>query len=59
MKRIYELSVEISDHQGDRRYLVTLSDKQRGVILSHLASRLNVCMTAVTGRVIADDGGGE
>jgi len=54
MMRTYELVVETSDHPTGHPYFVTLRDA-RGVIMAHRASSLEVCMEAVTGRVISND----
>ena len=52
MKRTYQLIVEISGHPAEHPYLVTLPDEERGVIMEHRASNLQVCMTAVTERLM-------
>ncbi len=60
MKRTYKLIVDTSEHpDGTSRYLVTLSDEKRGVIVEHGASSLKVCIAAVTGRLLSDDAGAE
>ena len=47
----YELVVETSEQSTEHPYLVTLSDRQRDVIVADRAATLEVCMTAVTGRL--------
>jgi hypothetical protein len=42
MNRTCHLIVKTSDHPAERPYLVTLSDKERGVIVEHRASNLQV-----------------
>jgi hypothetical protein len=58
MKRTYKVVVERFGHPGELSYLVTLWDENRGFLMSHKASRLEDCMAAVTGRMVADDWAG-